>query len=91
MVDRQQNPAAADRFAGPIDPPCPEIIPISVEYAYRTCAAHRDSAEFGRRRHRARLNYGDRSAYALAKLMAEPLLFKGAGFLHTDIEPALKD
>jgi ribonuclease VapC len=37
------------------------------------------------------LNYGDCFAYALAKETGEPLLFKGADFAQTDIEPALKD
>jgi len=40
--------------------------------------------------HRARLNFGDCFAYALAKTRKLPLLFKGDDFIHTDIEPALK-
>lgn len=39
--------------------------------------------------HRARLNFGDCFAYALAKATGEPLLFKGDDFVHTDITPAL--
>lgn len=39
--------------------------------------------------HKARLNYGDCFAYALAKTRNLPLLFKGDDFLHTDIRPAL--
>lgn len=39
--------------------------------------------------HRARLNFGDCFAYALAKETGEPLLFKGEDFIHTDITPAL--
>lgn len=38
--------------------------------------------------HRAGLNYGDCFSYALAKQTAEPLLFKGADFTHTDLEAA---
>lgn len=38
--------------------------------------------------HRARLNFGDCFAYALAKASGEPLLFKGDDFIHTDVEPA---
>jgi ribonuclease VapC len=45
--------------------------------------AYRD---FGKGRHRAGLNFGDCFAYALAKEMDEPLLFKGDDFLHTDVE-----
>ncbi|MCT8268952.1 type II toxin-antitoxin system VapC family toxin [Afifella sp. JA880] len=44
---------------------------------------------FGKGRHPAGLNLGDCFAYALAKTRAEPLLFKGNDFIHTDIEPAL--
>jgi ribonuclease VapC len=44
--------------------------------------------DFGKGRHKAGLNYGDCFAYALAKAMAEPLLFKGDDFALTDIEPA---
>ena len=39
--------------------------------------------------HRARLNFGDCFAYALAKERDEPLLFIGNDFIHTDIHPAL--
>ena len=39
--------------------------------------------------HRARLNFGDCLAYAVAKLADVPLLFKGDDFVHTDIAAAL--
>ena len=35
--------------------------------------------------HAAGLNYGDCFAYALARELGEPLLFKGDDFAHTDI------
>jgi ribonuclease VapC len=44
---------------------------------------------FGKGHHRARLNYGDCFAYALAKSLDLPLLFKGDDFRHTDVRPAL--
>jgi ribonuclease VapC len=44
---------------------------------------------FGRGRHRARLNFGDCMAYAVAAVHRAPLLFKGADFRLTDIRPAL--
>jgi ribonuclease VapC len=47
--------------------------------------AYRD---FGKGRHKAGLNFGDCFAYALAKEMDEPLLFKGNDFAHTDVEVA---
>ena len=40
---------------------------------------------YGKGRHRAGLNFGDCFSYALAKALAEPLLFKGDDFSHTDI------
>ena len=48
-------------------------------------AAYRD---FGKGRHKAGLNFGDCFAYALAKEMDEPLLFKGTDFACTDVEVA---
>lgn len=38
--------------------------------------------------HAAKLNFGDCFAYALAKAMGEPLLFKGNDFSKTDVVPA---
>ena len=38
---------------------------------------------------KARLNFGDSFAYALAKSLDAPLLFVGDDFTHTDIAPAL--
>ena len=38
--------------------------------------------------HKARLNFGDCFAYALAKSTGEPLLFKGNDFAQTDITAA---
>jgi ribonuclease VapC len=45
---------------------------------------------FGRGVHRARLNLGDCFAYALAKQLDAPLLYKGGDFPRTDIRPALQ-
>lgn len=39
--------------------------------------------------HKAQLNFGDCFAYALAKDMNQPLLFKGNDFGQTDVEVAL--
>jgi len=38
---------------------------------------------------KARLNFADCAAYALAKSSKCPLLFKGNDFTHTDVKPAL--
>lgn len=44
---------------------------------------------FGKGRHPARLNLGDCFAYALAKTLDAPLLYKGDDFAKTDIRSAL--
>ncbi len=49
--------------------------------------------QFGRGAHndsKAKLNFGDCFAYALAREKNEPLLFVGDDFTHTDITPALE-
>ena len=43
---------------------------------------------FGKGRHPAKLNLGDCLSYAVARVHALPLLFKGGDFVHTDIVPA---
>ncbi|MBN9533180.1 MAG: type II toxin-antitoxin system VapC family toxin [Alphaproteobacteria bacterium] len=63
-----------------------EIIPIDTRQAELAVQAQQ---VYGKGRHPAKLNLGDCFAYALAKAMREPLLFKGGDFAHTDIVPAL--
>lgn len=43
---------------------------------------------FGKGRHAAGLNFGDCFAYALAKALDVPLLFKGRDFAKTDVQIA---
>ena len=62
------------------------IEPVTVDQAH---AARQAFHDFGKARHPAGLNYGDCFAYALAKTIGEPLLFKGEGFKRTDIASAL--
>jgi len=45
--------------------------------------------KFGKGHHKAKLNMGDCCAYATAKALNEPLLFKGGDFSLTDIESVL--
>ena len=59
------------------------IEPVTFEQIKVAREAYR---RFGKGRgHAAGLNYGDCFAYALAKIMGEPLLFKGDDFRYTDI------
>lgn len=59
-----------------------EIIPITAEIGR---AAIRAFERYGRGRHPARLNMGDCFAYACARALGVPLLFKGDDFSQTDI------
>lgn len=64
-----------------------EVAPFTVEQASTARAAYRD---FGRGSgHPARLNLGACFSYALARDTGEPLLYKGDGFVHTDVIAAL--
>jgi ribonuclease VapC len=60
-----------------------------VEVAPETARIALDAFDrFGKGRHPARLNFGDCFAYACARHLGEPLMFKGADFPQTDIEAA---
>ena len=65
-----------------------ELVPFDAIQA----AIARDAFQrFGKGRHPARLNLGDCFAYALARHVDEPLLFKGDDFARSDIRSALAD
>jgi len=55
---------------------------VDADQAYVARDAFR---RYGKGRHPASLNFGDCFAYALAKMLDEPLLFKGNDFALTDI------
>jgi ribonuclease VapC len=60
-----------------------EIVPVDKDQIEVARSAWR---RFGKGRHAAGLNFGDCFAYALAKLLGEKLLAKGADFALTDVE-----
>lgn len=62
-----------------------EIHPV--DHALAQLAANA-FARFGKGRHPAALNFGDCFAYALAKSLGAPLLFKGGDFARTDLVAA---
>lgn len=66
-----------------------ETAGIEVEDVDRRQAmeARRAFQIYGKGRHRAGLNFGDCFAYALAKIRAQPLLYKGGDFSATDVIP----
>ncbi len=59
-----------------------EIMPVDAEQARMARDAF---ARFGKGRHAAGLNFGDCFSYALARVLGEPLLFKGQDFGQTDV------
>ena len=63
-----------------------ETIPFDQAQAKLAREAFR---RFGKGRHRAALNFGDCFAYALAKTLDAPLLFKGDDFALTDLKRAI--
>ena len=62
------------------------VEPVTHEQAL---IAREGFSNYGKGRHPAGLNFGDCFAYALAKSIGEPLLFKGEDFRQTDVLPAL--
>lgn len=63
-----------------------EFEPVTLAQARLAGEAYR---RFGKGRHQAALNYGDCFAYALAKELDLPLLYKGNDFSRTDIRSVL--
>jgi ribonuclease VapC len=59
-----------------------EPVPVDLEQAR---AARSAWSRFGKGRHAAGLNFGDSFSYALARVLGEPLLYKGDDFSQTDI------
>jgi ribonuclease VapC len=51
--------------------------------------ARQGCVDFGKKRSKADLNYGDLFSYALAKARALPLLYEGLDFLETDLADAM--
>ena len=86
VVDANRNPLLSRRLDDLIVQTEIEIEAVTPQQADIARAAYRD---FGRGSgHPAQLNFGDCFAYALAKSMREPLLFKGDDFAHTDVASA---
>ena len=59
-----------------------KIEPVTVEQVEVARRAYRN---YGKGRHPAALNFGDCFSYAVAKVLGEPLLFKGNDFDKTDL------
>jgi len=61
------------------------VIPFRAEHMHIAIGAW---LNYGKGRHKARLNFGDCMAYAVAKAAGMPLLCTGNDFVHTDLELA---
>ena len=87
VIDASRDPIASRRFDDLLHEAQFAIESVTEVQARIAREAYRD---FGRGSgHPARLTFGDCFAYALAKAMDEPLLFKGDDFTRTDITSAL--
>ena len=83
VIDASRDPIASRRFDELIKQANISVEPVTLEQAQVARDAYRD---FGRGSgHAAKLNFGDCFAYALAKTVGEPLLFKGSDFALTDV------
>ena len=83
VIDRARDPLLSRRLDEFLATMAVIIEPVTASQAQVAREAYRD---FGKGSgHRAGLNFGDCFAYALARKLNEPLLFKGDDFGHTDI------
>lgn len=85
VLERQAKPEAARQAEAFLRAAGIVIEPVTLRQGELARQAYYD---FGRGRHRARLNLGHCFPYALAKAMNEPLLFKGEDFTRTDVRAA---
>jgi ribonuclease VapC len=88
VIDPSGDPIARRKLDDLVRAANISIDSVTRDQAHLAREAYRD---FGKGSgHPAQLNFGDCFAYAIAKAMGEPLLFKGDDFVHTDITPALR-
>jgi ribonuclease VapC len=84
MIDGRRDPVLSGVLDATLARSGIEIVPLSVQQARLARDAYQ---RFGKGSgHAAHLNLGDCFSYALARDLAEPLLFKGDDFALTDIE-----
>ena len=88
VIYGSQSPVASRRFDDFVREGQLVIEPVTPEQARIAREAYRD---FGKGSgHAAQLNFGDCFAYALARALGEPLLFKGDDVRYTDLAPAIE-
>lgn len=87
VAQRSAITGVEDSLAALIEDYGIRFVAVTPEMGRAAIEAHR---KYGRGSgHPARLNFGDCFSYALAKVLGEPLLFKGKDFGATDIETVL--
>jgi ribonuclease VapC len=88
VIDGSRNPIASRRFDEFFREAAFHVEAADFEQAKIAREAYKD---FGKGSgHPAQLNFGDCFAYALAKSVREPILFKGHDFKYTDLPSALE-
>lgn len=78
VIDKAKDAAASADLDALINTLKIEIIPVTHEHAKMARQAYRDFGKWSG--HRAKLNFGDCFAYALAMERGQPLLYKGDDF-----------
>jgi ribonuclease VapC len=89
VIDGKRDPRLSRRLDDLIATSRISIEPVTERQARIAREAYRDYGKGSG--HPAGLNFGDCFAYALARDLGEPLLYKGADFSQTDIKSALPD
>jgi ribonuclease VapC len=88
VIDSKRQPAASLKLDDLLQRTSTPVVAVDEAQARIARDAYR---KFGKGSgHKAKLNFGDCFAYALAKATREPLLFKRRDFLHTDVASALE-
>jgi ribonuclease VapC len=83
VFEAQRGEAAGREFDLFLHQAKVEVVSVDIEQVDIARLAWR---KYGKGRHPAGLNFGDCFAYALAKMLGEPLLAKGNDFARTDIK-----
>lgn len=83
VIDRAKDAAASADLDALINTLKIEIVPVTQDHVKIARQAYRDFGKWSG--HKARLNFGDCFAYALAMERGEKLLFKGDDFAHAGL------
>ena len=82
MIEARYGETGGDKLDQLLQKAQVKIEPVTVEQVEVARRAYRN---YGKGRHPAALNFGDCFSYAVAKVLGEPLLFKGNDFDKTNL------